>query len=139
MTLDKEKAKNIVIGWFHYFENCCNGIEEISAESLGKFLSTDFHITSNGQLICKSLSEYLGRMHKFHQYYVYAKLCPFLEEPLVCDNKLVVHYAVDLTARGGQNSQMVFMAIASFADDKISNWIQVAHQKGTGHWESLNP
>jgi hypothetical protein len=47
-----------------------------------------------------------------------------------------MYYKIDLTTQSGQSKQVFIMATGTIEHNKISRWVQVAYQHGTGDWDS---
>lgn len=135
-TLDKNESKQLIQHFFELFQNWCNQSSLPSKEELEKYLTDNFQLISNDKLICKDCSDYAQRLGGIQNKYSHLSLSKFLEEPLICGDKMVVRYNVDFTLKDGQKGQINVMAITKIQDKKFSSWTEVMHEKGTRHLHS---
>lgn len=134
-ALDKTQAINIIYDFFKFFQKSISQSSTPNAAELEHHLSKNFEITSNGQSIARSAAEYLPRLQKFQKKYSKFEISKPLEEPIIHDNKLALLYKANLTLRSGGNKEVFIMSYATFEENKIRSWHQVAHEKGTGDWD----
>lgn len=134
-TLEKNQAATLVKKYFDHFQTVLN-TPNSNPSDLEKYLSRHFHMTSNGHTIAKSFQDYLNRVEKFRKKYSRFDISELHEEPIISGNRAVFNYDIHLTSRNGQRSEVNIMAIGTIEDNKITHWTQVAHEKGTDHWDS---
>lgn len=135
-TLTKEHALILLNGFLNQFLMICNRSKTVSTGDFEKFLSPKFQITSNGKLVGKSLVDYASRVTNFKKRYSRVEISKRLEEPIFSNNKAVIYYQAVLTSQTGQKSEISVISIATIENDKISQWLQVMHEKGSGNWDS---
>jgi hypothetical protein len=135
-VLTKNQAAELVSSFLNEFQTWCNQTHDPKPAQLEHFITSNFQLSSNGQIKVKNPNEYLSRIEKFRKRYSHIEFSDIFEEPLVNDNKIVIHYEVTLNARNGEKKQVYIMAIATVEDNKFSKWVQAAHEKGTGQWDS---
>lgn len=135
-ALNKSQAMALVKDLFKDFQNWISQKNDPTLSELEKKFTHDFHLSSNGLLECKNLSDHMNRLAKLRKKFSRIETEGPFEEPFVCDNKLTVYYALNLTGHNGQKSQVVIMAIGTVEDNKFQNWIQVAHERGRD-WSHL--
>lgn len=100
---------------------------------LKHFLNSSFQISSNGQLLAKSIPDYIERIENLRKKYNEFKIS-IIDEPLYADNRVAIQYRLDLKSKDGHASQIYIMAFADVHDGKFSRWNEIAHEKGTGNW-----
>ena len=135
-TVDKTQAISLVDNFLEQFQAVCNQPSPAKASDLDKWLSQNLQVTSNGNVVDRSLQDYINRIGKMKSKYSRIEIQDRLEEPIVSDNKVVVNYDAVLTGKNNQAVTVNIMAIATVDNNKISRWTQVANQKGTGNWDS---
>lgn len=136
-TLDKNKAMNIIYDFFKQFPTWfAQPAVTPSLNELERYLSKNLQMYNNGQLVVESAANYLDRLQKFQKKYSNFQISKPLEEPLICDNQAAIYYQLDLTTHNGQHKQVYIMGLLTIEDDKISRWIEVTNDKGTGNWDT---
>lgn len=128
-ALDKRQAIDLLNGFFKQFQDCCNRPHSPEPSNFNQYLSENFQISSNGQVIGKNLSDYLSRVENFQKRYSHVDLPRLLEEPLICDHQVVAYYVTHVTSHEGKKTHLYFMAIATVENQKFTNWVQVDHEK----------
>lgn len=134
--LDKKQALSLLNDFLRQFQTTCNQPNPPKSSDFERYLSRNFQISSNNHIVGKNLAEYLNRVAKFQKKYSHIELTDFNLEPLISGNKLIIQYDANLTSRNGQKIQMNFMVIITIEDNLITHWDQVAHEKGSSHWDS---
>ncbi|MDP1879696.1 MAG: hypothetical protein Q8K60_01990 [Parachlamydiaceae bacterium] len=131
---NKTQVLNLINNFIGEFQNWCNQRNAPEFADFEKYLTKQFQISSNGNVIGKDLHDYTLRVKKFREEYSHFEIT-MLEEPLICENKVVLTYEVDLRLNPNQDKREVYvMAIVNLEDNKISNWKQVTHDKGSQDW-----
>jgi len=133
--LNKNEALTLLNNFFEAFQHWCNQPDSPSPADLEKFLSRNFQISSNEKLLCKNLTEYHNRVMQIRKKYAHVDITGPLEEPLLCDNKIVIQYDLNLRTHEGQKNQVYLIAIGTIDNHKFSHWTQATHQKGTENWD----
>ncbi len=134
-VLDKNQANALLKELFKQFTTCCQRNTPPTAVDFHRCLSPRLHLTSNGHVAAKSLSDYLNRVSKFQKKYDRIELLN-PKEIMTCDNKIIVRYDAYLTPKNGGSKHVInILAIATVEDDLITHWEQVAHEQGTGQWD----
>ena len=134
-SLDKAEAQTLIYEFFKKFQNWLAQSKIPSVADLEQYLSKNFQISSNGQLVSKSPADYISRFQKFQKKYARYEISRPLEEILVSGNKCTLFYKVDLITHQGQRKTVFIMALINIEDHKITNWTQVANEIGTGDWD----
>lgn len=132
--LDKHEALILLKGFLDEFQNCINHSKALVAAEWERWLSNHFHITSNGKVIAHNLKEYLSDVENFQKRYSHCEIHLMRDECVCADNHLTCYYKVELIGRNNQKVDLQMMAIATIEHDRITKWLQVAHEKGSGHW-----
>lgn len=133
--LDKNETIALLKGFLDEFQNCINQSKKPTPAEFEKYLARTFQIASNGKEIAHNLSEYTSRIENFQKRYSHCEIHLIRDDTLCADHHFACHYRVDLTPRSGHKIQLHMMAIATVENDRITQWKQVAHEKGTSHWE----
>lgn len=134
--VSKEKALSLVYDFYHQLQTWVSTEKVPAQNEIERYLSHNFKLTSNGNTLCKSSSEYLNRIKKFQERFSRFEFSKPLEEPVVNGNEIAIYYKVDLTPRKGGGSKQVFiLAIGAIEDNHIVHWTQVAHEKGASEWD----
>lgn len=134
-SIDKKQAETLLDGLFTQFQTNINRGTAPTPAEFEKFLSRNFHFTTNGREEGKSLMDYVSRISFLQKKYSNATISSFIAEPLIVGNKAVVQYDIKLTPRTGPKTEVSVIAIATIDENHITNWTQVAHEKGTGRWD----
>lgn len=136
-ALDKTRARQILHGFLELFQTLCNTSDTLKTSELDKYLTHNTRLSSNGKIVCHNVTEYLSRIEKYRKKYSHIEIKSLMNEPLIAEHNAIINYVARMTGRAGQEVELNIMAIAKINDEgKISNWIQVVHEKGTSHWDS---
>lgn len=135
-TLEKKQMIEVLHNFLNLFQTTFKPGQTAKGADYQKFLGSSFRISSNNLILGKDLNDYLNRIIHLQKKYSNLEVSELLEAPLICDNKIVVHYDINLTMRNGQKKQINVMAIATMDDYKFTNWVQVTHEKGSSHWDA---
>jgi hypothetical protein len=136
VAFSKEEMLDLVNNFFGIFERICNQDKAPSPSDLDRLLTRNFTMNSNGQTQCRSLTDYLKRLVNLRSKYTHFDIAGPLEAPIISDNQIALHYEMDLKGRDGEDRQVYIMATATLQDGKISNWIQVTHEKNFHKWDA---
>jgi len=132
----KEEALAVVYDFFKHFQTWISTAKAPSQTELERYLSPQFKITSNGNLIGRNAADYLSRAKKLLEKYSRFEISKPLEEPIHSGNEIALYYRVDLTPKnGGAPKQVYIFALGTIEDHHIARWTQVTHQQGTGDWD----
>lgn len=135
-TIDKDHAQTLVEDFFQQFQTACVKNTPPKSADFEKYLSKNFHFTSNGQIAGDSIHDYLKRIERLQQKYSSIELSEPHQELIVAGNQVVINYDAFLKSKAGKEVQLNIMAIATIEGNKIVDWIQVANEKGSGHWDT---
>ncbi len=134
-----QQVFGVLNDFLHHFQQWCNQPKAPLAAELEKFLAHNFHLSSNNKTLCKSLTDYVQRIHHLRKEYAHFEVIGPLAEPLVCeDNKIVINYELALRTHQGQKRRFCIMAIASYVDNKFVSWQQVTHNYDAEHTNLIN-
>jgi hypothetical protein len=136
LAMNKNQMLAFVNSFLAYLQNLCNQDNNPTVHDLEKHFSKNFQLSSNGKILTRSINDYPARLNHLRQKYSHFDIVGPLEEPLIADNAFTVHYELDLQGRDRQSHQVYIMATATIEDNKIAQWIQVTHEKGTGLWDA---
>ena len=136
IEINKMQLMNLVNNLLRQVQKCCNQTQSPKLSDFEKWMAPNFQLFSNGKIISKNAADYMKRLVNFQKKFVHMEISDMLEEPLIYENKMAVHYDIDLTGRNGNQSKVFVMAIITLENDKVLRWEQVAHEKGTGIWDS---
>jgi hypothetical protein len=134
-ALDKTIALSTINEFLEKFQDVIVSNQAPNLSDFEKILSPNFKLFINGRLDTKDLSHYLKQIMLYQKGFKSIDLSDLLEEPIVDGNKVVIQYDANLNGRNGQQSLVSIIAIVLFEDKKISQWIQVAHEKGESQWD----
>jgi hypothetical protein len=136
-AIDKREAITKLTSFFQIFQAACNQQGPINASTLEPYLSKNFQLTSNDRIAARSLSDYLNRLARFQKKFSHVEVAGPAAEPLISGNKIAIQYTMDLTYRDGKKSEVLVMALGTIEDNKIANWTQVTHEKGSSpQWDA---
>lgn len=133
--LDKNETLMLLNGFLDEFQNCINQSKKPTPAEFEKWLSNHFQITSNGKAVAHNLKEYISHIESFQKRYSHCDIHLIQDECVCADHHFTCVYRVDLIRRNNQKVQLHMMAIATIEHDRITKWLQVAHEKGTSHWD----
>lgn len=136
VTLNKTQTLSAINDFLSLTQKWCNQSNAPSMSDLESALTRNFQISSNGNVVGRSVSDYMNRITRFRQKYSHFDIIGPLEEPLVADNKVALQYEVELTARDGKKSRVNIMALATLEGNKMAQWTQVAHEQDSSRWDS---
>lgn len=134
--MNKTQAAAWIKNYFHQIQSLYNQPNSPTTPELEKILSHNFQFSSNGHMLGRTAADYLNRMLKLRKKYSHFEIKGPSEEPLMHDNHMAVHYDLLCRAQNGQTAQINIMALATMEDNKMASWVQVAHEKGAGHWDN---
>ncbi len=135
-SVNKNQALTILSDFLAQTQKWCNQPNAPATSDLETYLVRNFQFSSNGEVVGRSLSDYLNRITRFRQKYSHFDIVGPFEEPVVTDNKVALQYEVELTAHDGQTSHVYIMAFATLEGNKVSKWVQVASEQGSSLWDS---
>lgn len=130
--LDSKQAKTVVSGILESFASLGrpNGND---FSKLNQFFSQHVEMISNDHHITNTLEQFQQRIRSFQQRFPHITYSKLLEEPLISGNKIVLRYNADATDKTGKKAQFIIIAIVTIEDEKVVRWVEVIHEKGTGH------
>jgi len=107
-----------------------NPENEVDGVVLEQFLSRDIFIESNNELLCNNIDEFIAYIKKNHSRFSKVTYSSFLEEPIITENKAVIHFHVECISAIPANQKQTFNAIAilSLESGKITRCIEVLHE-----------
>lgn len=123
--LDRNEVMPLLNGFFALMERACNGKENPHSAELDKYVHPEFHMKSNGELVCRSNSDLMSYLRDHQNKYDSVKLTEFLEDPVIGGNKVVIRFDVELTDRSRHKSVVNVMAIVTIDDNRILQWSEV--------------
>lgn len=135
LVLDKTKALLTINEFLQKFEEVISSHQAPNLSDFDSLLCPNFKLFINGRLDIKDLSHYLKQIMVYQKGFNSIDLSDLLDEPIIEGNKVVIQYDANLNGSNGQQSLVNIMAIVIFEDNKISQWIQVAHEKGESQWD----
>lgn len=135
-ALDKQTAQKLVTGLFNVLKNYLKDSSTIPATSeLEKYLSPRIRLTSNERTVCRNIGDFLLRIREVQKHFEEVKFSDFLEDPIIAENKIVLHFKIDAMRPTGQKTQYQIAAILNVEDGKIDKWTEIMHEKGSGDLE----
>lgn len=138
MPLNKAQALSFLNELLSNLSNWCN--QENPApriNDLEKFLAKNFELVSNDVSLVKGIDKYLQRLEHLRSKYETFEIIGPLEEPLLCDNKIICYYDLNLGFADGETRDVCIMAIATIENNKVTRWVQVTHDKDNEeHWDT---
>lgn len=135
-SLDKTQTMEFINSFLEEYQNWFNSTTPPTIHDLDKFVTKNFQHISNHKITSKNPSEFLNRILNFRKKFSHLELSFPSEEAIVSGNKAVIQYDFVFTAKNGQKATINFMAIATFQDNKVSRWFQVASEQGSSRWDS---
>jgi hypothetical protein len=139
--LDNQEALNLVNGLFQVLRAYVGKRTSIpSLTELENFLSPKIRLMRNERLICRNLDDYLFQLNALQKYFEAIRFSNFLEDPIVAKNKIVLRYHLDCIRSTGEKKEFQIISILTIDQQKISDWTEVLHEKGTGEilFQDLN-
>lgn len=136
--LDKTYALTIINEFLEKFQDIIVSNKAPKLADFESFLSPNFKLFINGKLDTKNIVNYLEQIVLYQKGFSSIDLSDLLEDPIMEGNKVVIQYDANLVGRNGQQSLVNILAIVTFEDNKIVQWMQVAHEKGVSQWD-MNP
>jgi hypothetical protein len=134
--LDVSEALNTIYHFFKKVSTCCSQSKSATLSEVEDSLARNFELISNGHTVCKHSGDYLSRLQRFQKKYSSFEFSKPLQEPIVQGHRLAFQYKVDLKSHNGQEKEVYISTIASIENHKITRWIQVDHELGTGDWDA---
>ena len=131
-TLDRESTLDLLKGFLLQFQYCCNQKQPPSETKFKKFISRNIKNSSNGHVIGKGLGDFLMRIKRVQEKYSHLEIIPS-QELFIFENKVLVQYTIEATLVGGRKTSLFVMALATINNGLITEWEQVAHDKGADH------
>jgi hypothetical protein len=98
-------------------------------------LSNDFQLSSNGQLIVRSLKDYADRIMHLRDRYKTCHVTALPGQTKVYNHTAIFSYEVHFTSAHHKDTHLFIMAVVEFDDHKIHRWTQATHEKGLPHWD----
>lgn len=135
-TINKRLVKDQIKNILNLFQSYSNPKTIPSSSELEHYFVPHVHIISNDRTVCKDINDFLLRIRDIQKKFPNVKYSHLLEEPIVEENKAVIRYDVDFGSSSKGKTQFQVIAILTFEADRISQWIEVLHEKGTGDWDS---
>jgi hypothetical protein len=133
-AVDKKQALWLVDQVFNlfrqYYGNSANNPP--SEEAFSEFFNPSVKFVSNGQTVANGLEELTERTANQQQEYKKITFSKFSEEPIISGNKVILRFEADATPYNGPGLHAYVIAIFTLDGDKITQWTQVLHEKGTG-------
>lgn len=134
--LELSEALQIIYHFFKKVSACCSQSKSATQAEVEDSLSKNFELVSNGHTVCKHASDYVSRLQRFQKKYSKFEFSKPLQEPIVQGHRLAFQYKVDLKTHSGQEKEVIISTIAIIENHKITHWIQVDHEHGTGDWDA---
>lgn len=138
-VIDKAQALALIDNFFEQFQNSCNRPEAPKTTDFEKVLSKNFRIFSNGKPMAKGLEDYVVRVASIKKRYPHVDITGPLEEPLLAGNKATILYDLEIKKPSGEKAHIYMMAMVTFEDNKIAEWVQVNHErndKDQNRWDA---
>lgn len=130
--LDQKHATALINNFIEKFETWCNQHRPPSNAEVEKYVSKDFRNSSNGEVTGKNVADFIKRITSLQQKHSHTEVST-VRDCLVSGNRAVVQFDVKLKERSGESKELFVMAIVTFEDNLITNWVQVAHCKNPAH------
>ncbi|HSX25755.1 MAG TPA: nuclear transport factor 2 family protein [Chlamydiales bacterium] len=130
-----ERGEDVVYRLFEWYRNYSEKAEAVpTIAELECFFTPDFHVISNGIEVCTSCRDYLPHFSTLKNNCRSARTSPFLEEPIISDDKVVIRYNADVEEISGRKVQLQVIAILTLEQGKISKWVEVLHETSPIYW-----
>lgn len=97
----------------------------VSADELRQYLTEDCLIESNEIKLCENLDEFTEYLHRMRAKYAKVEYSPFVHEPLVIGERVVIHFLVYCITTDGTEQTLDAIAYLKFSQGKISHWKEV--------------
>lgn len=123
--------EELITHFFSYLAYIGNSQNKVDASSLKEFVTEDFVIQSNNELISRGFPECLSYIEEMQNKYKLVSYSDFLEPPIIAENKAVVHFQVNCLSHTGPDEFLDAIAILTFENGKISYWNEVYHEIDT--------
>lgn len=135
-SIDKQSAQKLVHGLFRLLKDYAENRASVpNSSQLEHYLSNKIRLISNERAVCRNIGDFLLRIREVQKHFEEIQFSDFLEEPLVADQKIVLRFHIDGIRSTGQKSQFQVFAILTVNQGKISEWIEILHEKGSGDLE----
>jgi hypothetical protein len=135
-TLDKKHTQQTIEGILQLFQSYGNPNTKPSRQELERFFTSNLEIFSNDHTAVRNVNEFVERIQQIQQHFSSLKYSKLLESPIIAGNKAIIRYNVDLTTTNSKKTQFQIIAILTFDGEKVSQWTEVIHEKGTSRWDS---
>lgn len=135
-VLDSRHAQEILNDVFKLYRSYGNPSTTPTTAELQKVFSPHLKIISNDRNVCNNLNDFVKRLQEIQKQSTLATYSNLLETPIVAGNKIVIRYGAELTRKTGKKSQFQVIAILTLQDDKIVEWTEVLHERGSGSFDA---
>lgn len=125
--LDRNEVMPLLNGFFAIVDRACNGKERPHSAELDKYVHPDFHMKSNGQLVCKNNADLLLYLQDHQKNYSSVKFTELLEDPVIGGNKVVIRFDVELTDKLQHKKVAHVIAIITVDDSRLLQWSEVTN------------
>ena len=111
--------------FFIYLAFLGNPENKADLSSLQSYLADNCIIKSNNEMIAQGIEEFHDYITGMQQKYTVVRYSDFLENPIICGDKAVLHFHVNCLTTTGVSRYLDAMAILTIENGKISIWEEV--------------
>lgn len=95
-----------------------------SLTELERFFSPTFQLISNGQIVSRSIPEYIEFYSHFRKKVSEVQITEFLEEPIASENRVLIRYNKNVTEKNGHRLQFQIISTFTITQDHIIQWTE---------------
>lgn len=122
MNLSQNELIEQFFSYLSYIGNADNNADVISLQN---YVTDDFIIQSNNEILCRGIVECMSYINQMHEKYKHVSYSDFLETPIISTDKAVVHFHVKCVNKIGESRFLDAIAILTFQNGKIKFWKEV--------------
>ena len=115
----------LVNQFFTYLSYLGNPDNKPETSSLQNYLADHFIVKSNNEIISQGVEEFRDYIIRMQQKYAIVSYSDFLENPIICGNKTVLHFHVNCLTKAGVQRYLDAIAILTLEKGRISVWEEV--------------
>ncbi|HSX38846.1 MAG TPA: nuclear transport factor 2 family protein [Chlamydiales bacterium] len=115
----------LIIQFFTYLSYLGNPENKPDASFFQNYLADNCIVKSNNEILSQGIEEFLDYIEMMQQKYLTVSYSDFLEPPIICGDKAVLHFHVDCLMKTGVRRNLDAMAIVTIEKGRISIWEEV--------------
>ncbi|MDP1834567.1 MAG: hypothetical protein Q8K75_01440 [Chlamydiales bacterium] len=132
-TLEAKQVKTLLDGIFNVLNEIGRPNAKPDQAKLSKYFAPDFQLTANeNKSAAQNLNQLQERMQKIKAEYPTIEFSKFEEPPLVDQNRIAIHYTMNVTDKNNKKQALLVAAFLTIEEDKVSKWHEIVHEKDAG-------